>query len=178
MNLGELNVLLTISCCQMKHFGERNELCQNGRTRFREWCYSMMTRFCSKKKIRTNRNISFHSMRAIQRETERNSGLGSSWLSFCGTLSLISQLIYDDIAKMFHLRKFLGYFVWKITILRQKNYIFSNFRRPPSLDPPLIMSIRFVKVHRNRPKQCTIELKKIRLSIHYNETEKLYAMII
>ena len=46
---------------------------------------------------------SFHSMRAIQRETERNSGLGSSWSSFCGTLSLISQLIYDDIAKMFHL---------------------------------------------------------------------------
>jgi hypothetical protein len=47
--------------------------------------------------------ISFHSMWAIQRETERNSGLGSSWSSFCGTLSLISQLIYDDIAKMFHL---------------------------------------------------------------------------
>jgi hypothetical protein len=33
--------------------------------------------------------ISFHSMWAIQRETERNSGL-----SFCGTLSLISQLIW------------------------------------------------------------------------------------
>jgi hypothetical protein len=47
--------------------------------------------------------ISFHSMWAIQTETERNSGLGSSWSSFCGTLSLISQLIYDDIAKMFHL---------------------------------------------------------------------------
>ena len=47
--------------------------------------------------------ISFHSMWAIQRETERNSGLGSSWSSFCGTLSLISQLIYDDIANMFHL---------------------------------------------------------------------------
>jgi hypothetical protein len=28
---------------------ERNGSCQNGRTRFREWCYSMMTRFCSKK---------------------------------------------------------------------------------------------------------------------------------
>ena len=41
--------------------------------------------------------ISFHSIRAIQRETERNSGLGSSWSSFCGILSLISQLIYDDI---------------------------------------------------------------------------------
>jgi hypothetical protein len=40
--------------------------------------------------------ISFHSMWAIQRETERNSELGSSWSSFCGTLSLISQLIYDD----------------------------------------------------------------------------------
>ena len=25
-------------------------------------------------------------------------------------------------------RKYLGYFVWKITILRQKNHIFSNFR--------------------------------------------------
>ena len=47
--------------------------------------------------------ISFHSIRAIQRETERNSGLGSSWSSFCGTLSLISQLIYDDIVKMFHM---------------------------------------------------------------------------
>jgi hypothetical protein len=40
--------------------------------------------------------------------------------------------------------KFLGYFMWKITILRQKNHIFSNFRgggrarrvRPP-LNPPL-----------------------------------------
>jgi hypothetical protein len=47
--------------------------------------------------------ISFHSLWAIQRETERNSGLGSSWSSFCGTLSLIPQLIYDEIARMFHL---------------------------------------------------------------------------
>jgi hypothetical protein len=47
--------------------------------------------------------ISFHSMWAIQRETEWNWGLGSRWSSFCGTLSLISQLIYDDIANMFHL---------------------------------------------------------------------------
>jgi steroid 5-alpha reductase family enzyme len=47
--------------------------------------------------------ILFHSIWAIKRETERNSGLGSCWSSFCGTLSLISQLIYDDIAKMFHL---------------------------------------------------------------------------
>ena len=31
-------------------------------------------------------------------------------------------------------RKFLGYFVWKITILRQKILFFSNFRGPP---PPL-----------------------------------------
>ena len=40
-------------------------------------------------------------------------------------------------------RKLLGYFVWKITILRKKNYIFSNFRRGarqvcPPLDPPLV----------------------------------------
>ena len=127
MNLGDINALLTISCCQMKHFGyvivywlrnkrqwaakwrsawpqpwislsfslncshwmewnvlkERlmnkdnknrhfvlliidiskhgaNGSCQNGRTRFREWCYSMMTRFCSKKKLRTNRNQSLY----------------------------------------------------------------------------------------------------------------------
>ena len=52
-------------------------------------------------------NLSFNTFRSIQceqfRETEQNLGLGSSWSSFCGTLSLISQLIYDDIAKMFHL---------------------------------------------------------------------------
>jgi hypothetical protein len=42
-------------------------------------------------------------------------------------------------------RKFLGYFVWKITILRQKIIFFSNFRgearagcAPPPLDPPLL----------------------------------------
>ena len=40
--------------------------------------------------------------------------------------------------------KNLEYFVWKITILRQKNHIFSDFRggarrvRPP-LDPPLLL---------------------------------------
>jgi hypothetical protein len=67
-----------------------------------------MTRFCSKifyEQTGTKAFIfsgitlkwSFHSMWAIQRETERNSGLGSSWSSFWGTLSLISQLIYDDI---------------------------------------------------------------------------------
>jgi hypothetical protein len=35
-------------------------------------------------------------------------------------------------------RKFLGYFVWKITILRQKNHIFSNFRGggAPGAPPP------------------------------------------
>jgi hypothetical protein len=52
-------------------------------------------------------NRSFNIVRSIQceqfKEKQRNSGLGSSWSSFCGTLSLISQLIYDDIAKMFHL---------------------------------------------------------------------------
>ena len=36
--------------------------------------------------------ISFQSMWAIQRETERNLGLGSSWSSFCGTLSLIFSI--------------------------------------------------------------------------------------
>ena len=37
-------------------------------------------------------------------------------------------------------RKILGYFVWKITILRQKIIFFSNFRGapPPPLDPPLL----------------------------------------
>ena len=40
-------------------------------------------------------NHSFNTFRSIQRETERNSVLGSSWSSFCGTLSLISQLIYS-----------------------------------------------------------------------------------
>ena len=41
-------------------------------------------------------------------------------------------------------RKFLGYFVWKITILRQKNIFFSNFRggggargAPPWIPPCL-----------------------------------------
>jgi hypothetical protein len=53
-------------------------------------------------------NRSFHTFRSIQCEQfkeklEWNSGLGLRWSSFCGTLSLISQLIYDDIAKMFHL---------------------------------------------------------------------------
>ena len=49
-------------------------------------------------------DISKHGAKEMgQRETERNSGLWSSWSSFCGRLSLISQLIYDDIAKMFHL---------------------------------------------------------------------------
>jgi hypothetical protein len=32
-------------------------------------------------------------------------------------------------------RTFLGYFVWKITILRQKNHIFSNFRGGGALPP-------------------------------------------
>jgi hypothetical protein len=32
-------------------------------------------------------------------------------------------------------RKYLGYFVWKITILRQKNLIFSNFRGVRPLRP-------------------------------------------
>jgi hypothetical protein len=33
-------------------------------------------------------------------------------------------------------RKSLGYFVWKITILRQKNHIFSNFRGGSRVHPP------------------------------------------
>ena len=43
--------------------------------------------------------------------------------------------------------KILGYFVWKITILRQKNHIFSNFRggarraRPPPWIRPWIIYI-------------------------------------
>ena len=47
--------------------------------------------------------------------------------------------------------KFFGYFVWKITILRKKNHIFSNFRgggearrvRPP-LDPPHVYVISII----------------------------------
>jgi hypothetical protein len=35
-----------------------------------------------------------------KQEPKQQKSTGSS---FCGTLSLISQLIYDDIAKMFHL---------------------------------------------------------------------------
>jgi hypothetical protein len=38
-------------------------------------------------------------------------------------------------------RKFLGYFVWKITILRQKIIFFSNFRgggHVPGAPPPLL----------------------------------------
>ena len=40
-------------------------------------------------------------------------------------------------------RKFLRYFVWKITILRQKIIFFSNFRRapPPPLNPPLHLNL-------------------------------------
>ena len=47
-------------------------------------------------------------------------------------------------------RKLLGYFVWKITILRKKNHIFSNVngvggeRAPgaaPPLDPPLYCTV-------------------------------------
>ena len=36
-------------------------------------------------------------------------------------------------------RKCLGYFVWKITILRQKIIFFSNFRGARPLDPPLVI---------------------------------------
>ena len=35
---------------------------------------------------------------------------------------------WKNCAEWREVRKFLGYFVWKITILRQKNHIFSNFR--------------------------------------------------
>jgi hypothetical protein len=45
-------------------------------------------------------NRSFNTFRSIQFELFKEK---ESWSSFCGTLSLISQLIYDDIAKMFHL---------------------------------------------------------------------------
>ena len=45
------------------------------------------------------------------------------------------------------MRKFLGYFVWKITILPPKNHIFSNFfggggtrRVRPPLNPPLLVT--------------------------------------
>jgi hypothetical protein len=34
-------------------------------------------------------------------------------------------------------RTFLGYFVWKITILRQKILFFSNFRGPPPWSAPV-----------------------------------------
>ena len=40
--------------------------------------------------------------------------------------------------------KILGYFVWKITILRQKNHIFSNFRvRPPPGSVPVTTVVDF-----------------------------------
>jgi hypothetical protein len=48
--------------------------------------------------------ISFHSMWAIQRETERNSGLRSSWSSFCGTLSLIFDISKHGAKEMGHVK--------------------------------------------------------------------------
>jgi hypothetical protein len=87
--------------------------------------------------------ISFHSMWVIQRETEWNSVLGSSWSSFCGTFSLISQLIYDDIAKMFHLtasRKWFHLFPpssCKKQINKQNSYLLLAFLQSgcvPELD--------------------------------------------
>jgi hypothetical protein len=55
--------------------------------------------------------------------------------SVCG----IQGLILDFKLGGEHLKK-LGYFVWKITILRQKNHIFSNFRGGTALRraPPWI----------------------------------------
>jgi hypothetical protein len=49
-------------------------------------------------------NRSFNTFRSTQCEQfkEKLSEIWG-WSSFCGTLSLISQLIYDDIANMFHL---------------------------------------------------------------------------
>ena len=47
-------------------------------------------------------------------------------------ISCEKSRFYDKKSYFFQLRrearKFLGYFVWKIAILRQKNHIFSNFR--------------------------------------------------
>jgi hypothetical protein len=47
--IGYMYIGTTLMVCRnaLKDINET----QNGRTRFREWCYSMMTRFCSKKKI-------------------------------------------------------------------------------------------------------------------------------
>ena len=52
-------------------------------------------------------------------------------------------------------RKFLGYFVWKNSILRKKNHIFSNFRggtrrvRPPLESAPVIYQAMgfYIKYH-------------------------------
>jgi hypothetical protein len=72
-------------------------------------------------------------------------------------------------------RKLLGYFVWKIAILRKKNYIFSNFRgaragAPPSGSAPAICYIilntcKFVRRHifvtvYLRPKTSSDKIRK------------------
>ena len=64
------------------------------------------------------------------------------------SISCEKSRFYTKKSNFFHVwreaRKSLGYFVWKITILRQKIMFFSNFRggphawcAPPPLDPPL-----------------------------------------
>jgi hypothetical protein len=60
MNLGEINALLTISCCQMKHFG---------------YVVTFLVIFIHQSFLQY---ISFHSMWAIQRETERIRGWGKA----------------------------------------------------------------------------------------------------
>ena len=67
---------------------------------------------------------------------------GGGWREHFSGISCGKSQFYTEKSYFFQwrreARKFLGYFVWKITILRQKNHIFSNFRGgAPPLNPPL-----------------------------------------
>jgi hypothetical protein len=57
-------------------------------------------------------------------------------------------ILRQKILFFFHLRrearKFLGHFVWKITILRQKIIFFSNLGPPPWIRPCIITRIYIV----------------------------------
>ena len=71
---------------------------------------------------------------AVKRQRNLGLGLVSSWSSFCGTLSLISQLIYDDIlshsqnvssdSRKWLIKHLFPPCSWKKQINKQNSYFF------------------------------------------------------
>ena len=100
------------------------------------------------------RNIIIKKKCLLFKHEKNNQTLSNDWPTYCHTgiwyvefhifkMADPSQgRIQDFKLGGAHLKKFVGYFVWKITILRQTIIFFSNFKgggrvRPP-LDPPLL----------------------------------------